>query len=87
MFRAAPAQHPKTVLPRSAGVGRCAEGGDMNAIPSPIRYQLDKAGLRVGQIGPALGSIPPDRLDRLLTESARTGKTLAVLLVEHWSRA
>jgi hypothetical protein len=51
------------------------------------RYQLVKSGLLVGRLGPALRDMPKDRMAALLDEAARTGKTLAEVLADHWRRA
>jgi hypothetical protein len=51
------------------------------------RYQVVKAGLQVGRVGPALRDMPRDRMAALLDEAARTGKTLAEVLADHWRDA
>jgi hypothetical protein len=51
------------------------------------RYQVVKAGILVGRVGPALRDMPRDRMAALLDEAARTGKTLAEVLADHWRQS
>lgn len=56
-------------------------------MPVSVKNQLEKTGLRIGHVGPALQAMPTDRLNALLDESARTGLTFAQVLAKHWSAA
>ena len=50
-----------------------------------LRYQLLKSGLSIGHVGTELAEMDKQALDALLDEAARTGQTLAKVLVTRWS--